>query len=79
MLQYLHLLLLPEGTLRDACIGGDPMMGDCLNVSAYTYSIVSVDPNDGETELETFASATIENAMYGEGIRFEITDSATTS
>lgn len=63
----------------DACVGGDPMMGDCLNVSAYTYSIVSVDPNDGETELETFASATIENAMYGEGVRFEITDSATTS
>ena len=63
----------------DACIGGDPIMGDCLDVSAYTYSIVSIDPNDGTTELETFASATIENAMYGEGVRYEITDSATTS
>lgn len=63
----------------DACIGGDPVMGNCSDISAYTYSIVSVDPNDGETELETFASATIENAMYGESVRFEITDSATTS
>ena len=69
-----------EIVINDAapCIG-DPYMGECLDVSAFTYSIVSIDPNDGETELETFASATIENAMYGESVRFEITDSATTS
>lgn len=69
-----------EIVINDAapCIG-DPYMGECLDVSAFTYSIVSVDPNDGETEFDTFASATIENAMYGESVRFEITDSATTS
>lgn len=68
-----------EIVINDAamCIGGIPM--ECLDVSAYTYSIVSIDPNDGTTELETFASATIENAMYGESVRYEITDSATTS
>lgn len=43
----------------DACIGGDPVMGNCSDISAYTYSIVSVDPNDG-TELSAIATVNLE-------------------
>lgn len=49
----------------DACVGGDPVMGDCLDVSAFTYSIVSVDPNDGETELSVVATVDLERTGDG--------------
>lgn len=50
----------------DACIGGDPMMGDCPDISAYTYSIVTIDPSD-DTELSVVATVNLEREGDGMG------------